>query len=76
MGAALEHRKAQQMVSVKFNVSIYTITAFRETGIYNDFEWKLLFRRTRISIDDPVCQSVRGKIDAIVPVGSGLAFQR
>lgn len=45
--AALGYNNAQQMVFLKSSVPTYTITAFWEKGIYNGFEWKPLFRRTR-----------------------------
>lgn len=45
--AALGYNDAQQMVFLKSSVPTYTITAFWETGMYNNFEWKPLFRRTR-----------------------------
>lgn len=45
--AALGYNNAQQMVFLKSSVPTYTITAFWETGIYNNFEWKPLFKRTK-----------------------------
>lgn len=45
--AALGYNDAQQMVFLKSSVPTYTITAFWETGAYNNFEWKPLFRRTK-----------------------------
>lgn len=45
--AALGYNDAQQMVFLKSSVPTYTITAFWETGTYNNFEWKPLFRRTK-----------------------------
>lgn len=44
--AALGYNNAQQMVFLKSSVPTYTITAFWQTGTYNHFEWKPLFRRT------------------------------
>lgn len=44
--AALGYNDAQQMVFLKSSVPTYTITAFWQSGRYNGFEWKPLFRRT------------------------------
>lgn len=45
--AALGYNDAQQMVFLKSSVPTYTITAFWESGEYNGFEWKPLFKRTK-----------------------------
>ncbi len=45
--SALGYNNAQQMVFLKSSVPTYTITAFWESGTYNNFEWKPLFKRTK-----------------------------
>lgn len=45
--SALGYNDAQQMVFLKSSVPTYTITAFWKSGIYNDFYWEPLFRRTQ-----------------------------
>lgn len=45
--AALGYNDAQQMVFLKSSVPTYTITAFWAEGMYEDMEWKPLFRRTK-----------------------------
>lgn len=45
--AALGYNDAQQMVFLKSSVPTYTITAFWQSGEFNGFGWKPLFRRTK-----------------------------
>lgn len=44
--ASLGYNDAQQMFFLKSSVPTYTITAFWQDGVYNDIEWKPLFKRT------------------------------